>query len=136
GTMGCARQSDASHRCYIHKRVQHSGCDGMLVAGPDPGKETMRIRHKLLIAPALAIASLLAFGAIAYAVVSQQNEALHDLARNRVGALALASRVAQDVSEVHSNVYRLFTTTAGVDDDRLKAAIGEQRARIDAAAQA
>jgi methyl-accepting chemotaxis protein len=91
----------------------------------------MKIWHKILIAPALAVAFLLGFGAIAYGVVLQQDVALEDLAQKRMAGVVTASDAAQNISEVHSNVYRLFTWIANMSEDKVKQAIGEQKARVD-----
>jgi methyl-accepting chemotaxis protein len=92
----------------------------------------MRIWHKILVAPTLAIAFLLGFGAIAYGVVARQNQALDDLANKRLTSVTVAADSAQQISEVHSNVYRLFTWIANLGEDKVKAAINEQKTKIDA----
>src|SRR3954447_21231684 len=91
----------------------------------------MRIWHKILIAPILAIAFLLGFGAISYGVVSQQNTALDDLAKKRLEGVSVAMEAQNDLSEVHSNVYRLFTWIANLSEDKVKKAIVEHRAKLD-----
>ena len=91
----------------------------------------MRIWHKILIAPILAIAFLLGFGAISYGVVSQQNRALDDLAKKRLEGVSVAMDAQNDLAEVHSGVYRLFTWIANLSEDKVKKAVGEQRAKID-----
>jgi methyl-accepting chemotaxis protein len=91
----------------------------------------MKIWHKILIAPVLAVVFLLGFGAVAYGVVTQQNQALHDLSEKRMASVVVASDAAQEVSEIHSNVYRLFTWLANMSEDKVKAAIGEQKGKID-----
>src|SRR4051795_11443825 len=92
----------------------------------------MRIWHKILIAPILAIAFLLGFGAISYGVVSQQNRALDDLAKKRLEGVSVAMDAQNDFAEVHSNVYRLFTWIANMSEEKVKKAIVEHRAKIDA----
>ena len=91
----------------------------------------MRIWHKILVAPTLAILFLIGFGAIAYGVVAQQNKALDDLANKRLASVTIAADAAQDISEVHSNVYRLVTWIANLDEAKVKGAMNEQKARID-----
>ncbi|MBC5782450.1 HAMP domain-containing protein [Ramlibacter sp. USB13] len=91
----------------------------------------MRIWHKILIAPLLAIAFLLGFGAISYGVVHQQNRALDDLAKKRLEGVSVAMDAQNDLAEVHSGVYRLFTWIANLSEDKIKTAIGEQRVKID-----
>ncbi|HEX7890442.1 MAG TPA: methyl-accepting chemotaxis protein [Ramlibacter sp.] len=94
----------------------------------------MRIWHKILIAPALAIVFLLGFGAIAYGVVMQQNRALDDLAKKRLEGVSTAMDVQHDLSEVHAGVYRLFTWIANLQEDQVKKAVAEQRIKVDAIA--
>src|SRR3954471_1939808 len=91
----------------------------------------MRIWHKILIAPALAIAFLLGFGAISYGVVLQQNHALDDLAKKRLEGVSVAMDAQNDLADVHSGVYRLFTWIANLSEDKVKKALGEQRTKID-----
>ncbi|RYF15575.1 MAG: HAMP domain-containing protein, partial [Comamonadaceae bacterium] len=90
----------------------------------------MKIWHKILIAPALAIVFLLGFGAVAYGVALQQNQALDDLSKKRLAGVSVAMDAAQDISEVHSTVYRLVTWIANLSEDKVKAAIGEQNGKI------
>jgi len=92
----------------------------------------MRIWHKILIAPVLAIAFLLGYGAISYGVLSQQNRALDDLAKKRLEGIAIAGDAQNDLADVHSGVYRLFTWIANLSEDRVKKAVSEQRGKIDA----
>jgi methyl-accepting chemotaxis protein len=62
---------------------------------------------------------------------SDLNQALHDLSEKRMASVVVASDAAQEVSEIHSNVYRLFTWLANMSEDKVKAAIGEQKGKID-----
>jgi methyl-accepting chemotaxis protein len=92
----------------------------------------MKIWHKILVAPALAIVFLLGFGAIAYGVVDRQNAALEDLAKKRLAGVVIATDASQDLSEVHSNVYRLFTWIANLSEEKVKQSTTEQNAKIEA----
>jgi methyl-accepting chemotaxis protein len=94
----------------------------------------MRIWHKILVAPLLAIVFLLGFGAVAYGVVSQQNRALDDLAKKRLEGVATAMEAQNDLADVHSNVYRLFTWIANLNEQQVKKAVGEQKVKLDAVA--
>jgi methyl-accepting chemotaxis protein len=91
----------------------------------------MRIWHKILIAPILAIAFLLGFGAISYGVVSQQNTALDDLAKKRLEGLSTALDAQNDLADVHSGVYRLFTWIANLSEEKVKKSVADQKAKID-----
>ena len=92
----------------------------------------MRIWHKILVAPALAIVFLLGFGAIAYGVVAQQNQSIEDLAKKRLHGVTVAGDAAQEMSELHSNVYRLFTWIQNTSEEKMKATLAAQRAKADA----
>jgi methyl-accepting chemotaxis protein len=91
----------------------------------------MKVWHKVLIAPALAIVFLLMFGALTYGVLMQQNSALEALAKNRFTGYQIAADSAQDISEVHSNVYRLFTWIGNLSEDKIKKITNDEKARID-----
>src|SRR5688500_6875601 len=94
----------------------------------------MKTWHKILIAPGIAITFLLAFGAIAYSAVSEQNRVLEDLTHRRMGGVTVVGDAAQDMSEVHSNVYRLFTWIANLSEEKIKQAVTTQRQKIDGVA--
>ena len=64
-------------------------------------------------------------------VVTQQNQALRDLSEKRLASVVVASDAAQEFSEIHSNVYRLFTWLANMSEDKVKAAIGVEKGKID-----
>jgi methyl-accepting chemotaxis protein len=90
----------------------------------------MRIWHKILVAPALAIVFLIAFGMIAYGVVARQDQALEELAETRMAGVEVATRSAQQVGEVHASVYRLFTSIANLEAGKVKEATAGASARI------
>ncbi|MFA6314731.1 MAG: MCP four helix bundle domain-containing protein, partial [Sterolibacterium sp.] len=92
----------------------------------------MKIWHKIMVAPAVAIAFLALLGAVSYGFLTRQHEALEDLYGNRIGSYRFAADSAQAISEVHSNVYRLFTWVANLKEDKIKQITSEQDARIDA----
>jgi methyl-accepting chemotaxis protein len=94
----------------------------------------MKIWHKVLVPPAVAIAFLLVFGAAAHRTLAQQNQAMEALARTRMSGVIVASAAAQDLSEAHSDVYRLFSWIANLSADKVKKAVSEQKAKIDAVA--
>jgi methyl-accepting chemotaxis protein len=94
----------------------------------------MKTWHKILIAPGIAIACLLVFGAIAYSAVAEQNRVLEDLTNRRMVGVTTVGDAAQDMSEVHSNVYRLFTWIANLSEEKVKEAVTTQRKKIDGVA--
>ena len=91
----------------------------------------MKIWHKVLVAPALAMLFLVALGAAAYSVLAQQNSALVELFTQRFGGYQVAARSVQEVGEVHSAVYRLFTWIGNLKEERIKQITTEQLAKID-----
>jgi methyl-accepting chemotaxis protein len=92
----------------------------------------MRIWHKILIAPLLAVVFLLGFGVIAYGVVSQQNRALEDIAKKRLEGVVIAMDAQNDLADVHSSVYRLFTWLANMSEDKVKKTLADHRTKIEA----
>ena len=90
----------------------------------------MKVWHKVLIAPALAIVFLITLGALAYGVLMQQNAALEGLAKNRFGGYQIAADSSQDISEVHSDVYRLFTWIGNLSEDKIKKMTLDQKTKI------
>ena len=91
----------------------------------------MKVWHKVLVAPALGIVFLLLFGALSYSVLTQQNAALEGLAKNRFTGYQIAADSSQDISEVHSSVYRLFTWIGNLSEDKIKKISSDEKAKID-----
>ncbi|MDP3672593.1 MAG: methyl-accepting chemotaxis protein [Telluria sp.] len=92
----------------------------------------MKIWHKILLAPAAAIAFLLVLGAVSFSMLKQQNAGLDKIFNTRFGNYQLAANASHEIVEVHSNVYRLFTWLANLKEDKIKQITQEQKARIDA----
>ncbi len=90
----------------------------------------MKVWHKILVAPAVAIVFLVLFGVVSYVVLNRQNSALADLKENRFASYQLVAHAEQAVSEVHSNVYRLLTWLGNLKEDKVKLITEEQKARI------
>jgi methyl-accepting chemotaxis protein len=82
----------------------------------------MRIWHKILVAPAVAILFLLTFGVVAYLVVQRQAASLDEIATTRRAGVEAATDAAQKVSESHAGVYRLFTGRTAMTDEQAKQA--------------
>ena len=91
----------------------------------------MKLWHKIVLAPAVAIVCLVGLGAAAYTVLQQQNETLIELFDTRFGNYRLAAGGSQEIGEVHSSVYRLFTWIGNLKEDKIKQITGEQLAKID-----
>jgi len=95
----------------------------------------IKIWHKIVAAPAIAIVLLVVLGAVSYAVMARQHASLDDMYNRRFANYRLAADSAQAISEVHSNVYRLFTWIGTLKEDRVTQITNEQKARIDAVVQ-
>ena len=92
----------------------------------------MKVWHKVLVAPGVAIVFLLVLGAMSYNVLTQQHSTLGELFNNRFGNYQLAANSSYEISEVHSNVYRLLTWIGNLKDDKVKQITNEEEAKIDA----
>jgi methyl-accepting chemotaxis protein len=91
----------------------------------------MKVWHKIVAAPAVAIVFLALLGAASYGVLTRQHAALQDMYQQRFGSYQLAANSAQAISEVHSNVYRLFTWIANLKEDKITEISRAQYARVD-----
>jgi len=91
----------------------------------------IKIWHKIIAAPGTAILFLVVLGAVSYGVMARQHASLDDMYKRRFANYQLAASAAQTVSEVHSNVYRLFTWISTLKEDRVAQITNEQRKRID-----
>jgi hypothetical protein len=72
----------------------------------------IRIWHKIVAAPGIAILFLVVLGAVSYGVMARQHASLDDMYKRRFASYRVAADAAQAISEVHSNVYRLFTPSS------------------------
>ena len=95
----------------------------------------MKVWHKIVAAPAIAIAFTIALGAVSFVVLTKQNSELDELYNKRFINYQFAAQSAQSMSEVHSNVYRLLTWIANLKDDKIKQISDEQQARVSAVAK-
>ncbi|MDB5941202.1 MAG: hypothetical protein JWQ13_768, partial [Ramlibacter sp.] len=91
----------------------------------------MKVLQKILTAPAVAIVFLVLLAGLSFGVLRQQNAAMEELSKSRFAAYQVSADAAQDLSEVHSNVYRLITWIANLQEDRIRKITDEQKARID-----
>ena len=91
----------------------------------------MKVWHKILVAPGVAIIFLMVLGAMSYGALTQQHSTLVDLFGTRFGNYQLAANASQEIGEVHSGVYRLFTWLGNLKEDKIKQITNEQTAKID-----
>ncbi len=95
----------------------------------------MKVWQKIMVAPGVAILFLVILGVMSYSVLNRQNTALDELYTDRFGNYQMAANSAQEISEVHSNVYRLFTWIGNLDEDKVTQITNEQKNKIDAVAK-
>ena len=95
----------------------------------------MKVWHKILVAPGVAIAFLLALGITAYSVLIGQQHTLSELFEQRFGSYQLASRAVHDIGDVHAGVYRLFSVIGSLGEDRIKQTSDALLSRIDSVAK-
>ena len=96
----------------------------------------MKVWHKVMAAPAVAIAFLALLGAVSYGVMTRQQAALGDMYNLRFGSYQLAANSSQAISEVHSNVYRLLTWINNLKEDKIKQIADDQQAKVNAVIKA
>ena len=96
----------------------------------------MKVWHKVMAAPAVAIAFLALLGAVSYGVMTRQQAALGDMYNLRFGSYQLAAHSSQAISEVHSNVYRLLTWINNLKEDKIKQIADDQQAKVNAVIKA
>jgi methyl-accepting chemotaxis protein len=92
----------------------------------------MKIWHKVVVAPAVAIVLLIILGATCYTVLTRQHATLQELVNNRFGSYQLAADSARQMGEVHAEVYRLFTWIGNLKEQKIKEIAAQQIAKIDA----
>jgi methyl-accepting chemotaxis protein len=92
----------------------------------------MKVWHKILIAPGVAIVFLLALGVTAYSVLTSQQGTLAELFEQRFGSYQLAARAVHDIGEVHSGVYRLFSVIGSLSEDKIRQTSSGLLAHVDA----
>jgi methyl-accepting chemotaxis protein len=91
----------------------------------------VKIWHKILVAPGVAIAFLVAIGAMAFLMLQQQNEDLEKLVNQRMARFETAADAARDIAQVHSGVYRLITWMANYDEAKIKTVASGLRKNTD-----
>ena len=92
----------------------------------------MKVWQKIMLAPGVAMVFLAILGAMSYSALTRQQATLVDLFGTRFGTYQLVADAAQEISEVHSGVYRLFTWISNLKEDKIKQITKEQMGKIDA----
>jgi methyl-accepting chemotaxis protein len=91
----------------------------------------MKIWHKVIVAPAVAMGFLVLFGAASYYALSHQRAALDGLRDNSFAAYRIIAVGEADLTEVHSGVYRLFTWIGNMDEKKIRETIAALKAKLD-----
>jgi methyl-accepting chemotaxis protein len=92
----------------------------------------MKVWHKILVAPLVAILFLLAVGGLSATMMTRQGQAMASVIEDRGGAMDLALSASRDIAEAHSAAYRLFTWISEFDQAQVEAEAVAQRRQIDA----
>jgi methyl-accepting chemotaxis protein len=93
----------------------------------------VKLYQKVLLAPGLAILSLVAFGAIASRALATQRMAMEEIFSTRFGFYERATQTSSEIDSAHAIVYRVVTWIGTYDDLRLARASAEIRERIERA---
>jgi len=91
----------------------------------------VKVWQKILVAPGVAIMFLLVMGAMSYSGLTRQQSTLSALFNGRLGNYELAADASQEITEVHSSVYRLFTWIGNLKADKIKQITNAQNVKID-----
>jgi methyl-accepting chemotaxis protein len=91
----------------------------------------MKVWHKMLVAPVVAIVFLLALGAISVYMMARQGLAVKTLIQDRGGAMTLALTSSQEVSQVQSGTYRMLATVQELGPEKLRQELAGHHKRLD-----
>jgi methyl-accepting chemotaxis protein len=94
----------------------------------------MKLWQKVSMAPFVAMVFLLAVAVVSWGVLAMQSRTLEQLYKERFSAYKSAAQAAQAISEVHSNVYRLFTWIQNLKPEQVERTTAEQKKKVDAIA--
>ncbi|MBE7368791.1 methyl-accepting chemotaxis protein [Ramlibacter pallidus] len=91
----------------------------------------MKVWHKMLVAPVVAIVFLLALGGISIYMMARQGLAVKTLIQDRGGAMTLALTSSQEVSQAQSGTYRLLAGLQEAGPDKAREMLAAQNKRMD-----
>ncbi len=91
----------------------------------------MRLLHKMLIAPAVAVVALVVASGVAAWALQQQQQAQTILDAKYYESRRVANGVRYEVAAARADVYRLFTVIGNYDDARIKQERAAMRARLE-----
>jgi methyl-accepting chemotaxis protein len=93
----------------------------------------MKLSLKLMIAPLVAIAFLIALGAASYSALTLQQEAANKFYQGVFGRYKSVVEAGSVMGDVHAGIYRLLSLSSTVDHTRLIAETGEVKWRLEEA---
>ncbi|GAB3646454.1 methyl-accepting chemotaxis protein [Ramlibacter alkalitolerans] len=94
----------------------------------------MKLWQKVSVAPFVAMVFLVTVAVVSWGVLGMQSRTLEQLYKERFSAYKSAAQAAQAISEVHSNVYRLFTWIQNLKPEQVERTTAEQKKKVDAIA--
>ncbi|OEZ50776.1 hypothetical protein JAB1_18940 [Janthinobacterium sp. MP5059B] len=80
----------------------------------------MKIAQKMLIVPVVALACLLAMGALSYFAMQQNEQRMRELKDVTLTAERLANQQAIALGQVHADVYAKIAIAASLSDEQFK----------------
>jgi methyl-accepting chemotaxis protein len=69
----------------------------------------MKILHRILLAPVVAIVLLLVFGVVGYQAIAAQDAALDDISNTRIERYKISTRLSDRVARFHNTMFRLVS---------------------------
>ena len=93
----------------------------------------MKLSVKLMIAPLVAIAFLIALGAASYSALSLQQKAADSFYQGVFGRYKSVVEAGSTMGDVHAGIYRLLSLSGAVDEARMIAETGEIKWRLEEA---
>ncbi|MBY4675251.1 methyl-accepting chemotaxis protein [Marinobacterium arenosum] len=93
----------------------------------------MKILHRILIAPALAVLFLVLCGLVAFDAISRQQSAMDEINNVRFAHLTKGAAVADQIAQVHTDMFRLVSWYNAYDEatqNAMKAKVGKDLASI------
>jgi methyl-accepting chemotaxis protein len=93
----------------------------------------MKLSVKLMIAPLVAIAFLVALGAASYSALTLQKDAADKFYEGVFGRYKSVVEAGSVIGDIHAGIYRLLSISGSVDKNRLIAETGEVKWRLEEA---
>jgi methyl-accepting chemotaxis protein len=85
------------------------------------------MKKKLFLSPLVVILFLIVFGAVSYIGLSNQKAAINDIFNIRFKSYQNSAKIANDISNVHSNVYKVLSWTSTSNESNKIDALGKEQ---------